>query len=92
MSDLPEEIMREALAVQTALAVQKPAAYEAKAEIIARALMAERERAARIASPSGPRPCDCERCYCGNPGDTEAVARWDTAHAIAAAILKEPKP
>lgn len=46
----------------------------------------ERERAARVVEPSGPRPCACERCDCGNRDDAESVARWDEAASNAAAI------
>lgn len=44
------------------------------------------EEAARVVAPSGDRPCDCDRCYCGNHGDMEAVAAWDEATANAKAI------
>ncbi|WP_028136143.1 hypothetical protein [Bradyrhizobium japonicum] len=44
------------------------------------------ERCAKIAEPSGPRPCDCERCDCHNQGDAEAVASWDAGMATANAI------
>jgi hypothetical protein len=30
----------------------------------------------------GPRPCDCERCDCGNVGDAQAVAAWDERAAL----------
>lgn len=44
------------------------------------------EECAKVAEPKGPRPCDCERCYCHNLGDAEAVARWDAEMATANAI------
>jgi hypothetical protein len=44
------------------------------------------EACAKIVEPKGPRPCDCERCYCGNHGDIEAVASWDADAANAKAI------
>jgi len=50
------------------------------------------ERAERIVRPSGPRPCDCERCSCGNSGDLAAVATWDSDTARAdeiRALMKE---
>ena len=31
----------------------------------------------------GPRPCDCERCDCGNVGDAKEVAAWDERAALA---------
>ena len=37
------------------------------------------ELAAKAIEPKRPRPCDCERCNCGNPGDTAAVSAWDDA-------------
>jgi hypothetical protein len=44
------------------------------------------EIAARLVEPKSPRPCDCERCYCGNRGDAESVAAWDADAANAKAI------
>lgn len=44
------------------------------------------EECARLIAPEGPRPCDCERCYCQNPGDAEAVAAWDAGAANAKKI------
>lgn len=44
------------------------------------------EECAKVAEPKGPRPCDCERCYCHNMGDAETVARWDAEMATANAI------
>jgi hypothetical protein len=44
------------------------------------------EECAKIAEPKGPRPCDCERCHCGNYGDAEAVAGWDSDMATAKQI------
>lgn len=46
----------------------------------------EREACARLVEPKTPRPCDCERCSCGNIGDAESVARWDEAAWAAKAI------
>ena len=52
------------------------------------------ERARELAKPHGPRPCDCELCYCDDPHDAAAVAVWDAQHYIDDAIraLKEPTP
>lgn len=40
----------------------------------------------------GPRPCDCERCDCGNVGDAQAVAAWDeraaSTHPLDAAAIR----
>ena len=47
---------------------------------------AERERCAKKIEPTGPRPCDCDSCDCGNKDDAERVAAWDEAMANAAAI------
>ena len=44
------------------------------------------EACAKIVEPKGPRPCDCERCYCHNIGDAEDVARWEADMANASAI------
>jgi len=44
------------------------------------------EACAKIVEPNGPRPCDCERCYCHNVGDAEDVARWEADTANAKAI------
>lgn len=46
------------------------------------------EEAARVAAPLTARPCDCERCDCGNAGDAKSVAAWDEATTLAAAIRK----
>jgi hypothetical protein len=53
-------------------------AHPTSAEII--------ERCAKVVEPKGPRPCDCDRCYCGNIGDAEAVAAWDSDNFNANAI------
>lgn len=29
-----------------------------------------------------PRPCDCERCTCGNIGDATDVAAWDAENRV----------
>jgi hypothetical protein len=50
------------------------------------------EEAAKLVRPKKPRPCDCERCYCGNHGDLEAVAVWDADKANADAILALTRP
>lgn len=42
----------------------------------------ERERCAKICEPKNPRPCDCERCDCGNATDARMVAEWDEAAAL----------
>lgn len=47
---------------------------------------AERERCVKKIEPTGPRPCDCDSCSCGNIGDAQTVAAWDEATANAAAI------
>lgn len=47
---------------------------------------AERERCAKAVEPKGSRPCDCQRCDCGNVGDAESVAAWDERTYAAAAI------
>lgn len=39
------------------------------------------ERAADWLAPNGPRPCDCERCDCGNVGDLAEAAAWDADNA-----------
>jgi hypothetical protein len=44
------------------------------------------EECAMVVEPTKPRPCDCERCYCGNHGDMEAVAAWDADASNAKAI------
>lgn len=41
------------------------------------------EACAKVAEPKSPRPCDCERCYCHNQGDADAVAAWDAEMAVA---------
>lgn len=42
--------------------------------------------AMEIVKPKDKRPCDCERCDCGNSGDAASVAYWDESNANAAAI------
>lgn len=44
------------------------------------------EECAKLCEPKSPRPCDCERCDCGNSTDARMVAEWDEAAARAAAI------
>lgn len=85
MSAIPEELIAEArkIAQHAASHIRNNADAEAVVNIVtasvARALMAERERAARIAfSFTG---------YAHRSGYAP-----DVAHAITAAILKEPKP
>lgn len=53
---IPDEIMRKARGIVSAIAIQKPNAYEAKAEIVALALMARDQRAAEIAQTEGVSP------------------------------------
>ena len=64
----------------------------AKAEGVLGMLFAE-HRAKSDATPTpapdatglvelGERPCDCERCDCGNVGDAQAVAAWDERAAL----------
>lgn len=43
--------------------------------------------AADLIMPKGSRPCDCQRCDCGNIGDAEEVRAWDEGMASATAIL-----
>lgn len=50
------------------------------------AVAAERERYAKLCEPTTPRPCDCERCDCGNSTDARMVAEWDEAAALAKRI------
>jgi hypothetical protein len=45
------------------------------------------EECAKVVEPKQPRPCDCERCDCGNHGDMAAVAAWDADAANARAIM-----
>ncbi|ACL58511.1 hypothetical protein [Methylobacterium nodulans] len=43
--------------------------------------------------PTGERPCDCERCDCGNVGDAAEVAEWDAqqrAYEAALSALSAP--
>ena len=44
------------------------------------------EQAAKLVSPHGNRPCDCEVCDCGKRDDAQRVAEWDQANRNAAAI------
>lgn len=44
------------------------------------------EEAAKLLDPKGPRPCGCDHCDCGNPGDHAYVCAWDEAKANATAI------
>lgn len=44
------------------------------------------EEAARLVGPITERPCDCERCYCGNIGSAQDVASWDAMAALAEQI------
>jgi hypothetical protein len=86
---LPERLAFHAYNVADAMLAVDTALRERIAELEAErdAIRAdERERCAKVAEPKGPRPCDCDRCYCGNPGDTEAVAVWDTEDFIARSI------
>ncbi len=46
----------------------------------------EREECAKVCEPKTSRPCDCERCECGNATDARMVAEWDEAARIATAI------
>ena len=59
--------------------------YYTKAHIDA-AVAAERERCAKLCEPKNPRPCDCDRCDCGNATDARMVAEWDEAAAMARRI------
>lgn len=47
------------------------------------------ERAANMFRPSEPRPCDCERCDCGNMGDHAAVVAWDTQAGVYQRLIAE---
>lgn len=40
------------------------------------------ERILQILAPKTERPCDCDRCYCQNQGDAEAVAEWDRQNSL----------
>lgn len=51
---------------------------------------AMRRQAMNIARPATARPCDCDRCYCGNVGDAEMVSQWDEASALATGIAALP--
>jgi len=44
------------------------------------------EECARLVEPKAVRPCDCERCNCGNIGSAEDVASWDSAAELAKQI------
>ena len=46
----------------------------------------EREACAKFVEPSTPRPCDCQRCDCGNADDAQRTAEWDAAKSLAASI------
>lgn len=41
----------------------------------------------RLLIPSGPRPCDCDRCDCGNVDDAQQVAAWDEQNGLASTVL-----
>ncbi len=49
-----------------------------------------REAAARCVEPTDRRPCDCDRCNCGNQDDAAAVAVWDYANEDAKRIRALP--
>jgi hypothetical protein len=53
---------------------------------VRKAVDAERERCAKLCEPTRPRPCNCERCDCGNATDARMVAEWDEAAAMARRI------
>lgn len=55
---------------------------------------AMRELAAKAVEPERPRPCDCEpwSCTCGNYGDAQSVAAWDSDAAAARIIRALPLP
>lgn len=63
-------------------------------EALAQAVAAAREEgrvvglgeAADWLAPSRARPCDCERCDCGNVGDLAEVAAWDAENDLSRAI------
>jgi len=67
-----------------------------KARIARAAIATVVEACADEIKPKGKRPCDCDRCYCGNPGSAAAVESWDTmkyaSDLIRALAPKEPKP
>lgn len=44
------------------------------------------EECAEVVEPKGPRPCDCDRCDCGNVIDRELVTAWDQQAESAFAI------
>ena len=56
------------------------------AELLDAAVAAKRERCAKACEPTWPRPCDCERCDCGNATDARMVAEWDAWTALARRI------
>jgi hypothetical protein len=60
--------------------------YECDEDTYRAGIAAGLERAAQVAGPLGKRPCDCERCDCGNVGNAQDVAAWDAELACAAAI------
>ncbi len=68
--------------------------FEERRDAITTALQAARregmEAALGIVRPKGERPCDCERCTCGNRDDAERVAAWDERAAMEAAIRALP--
>lgn len=46
------------------------------------------EECANLVAPKGPRPCDCERCFCDNVGSAQDVTSWDSAIELANQIRK----
>jgi hypothetical protein len=74
------------LEVESERASMWPATPEGLAKFAELVQAAERERCARLCEPTAPRPCDCERCDCGNATDARMVAEWDEAAAMAKRI------
>ena len=53
---------------------------------------AMREAAAKAVDPGCKRPCECDVCYCGNIGDAQSVAIWDSETENAKRIRSLPLP
>ena len=67
------EIYRFSLALAASATAPTPSPDQIRREAL--------REAAEVVRPRGERPCDCESCYCSNPGDAQAVADWDAASA-----------
>jgi len=77
-----------------AIAAREATLTEAVAAARAEGVREGLERALEVIGPTGHRPCDCDRCDCGNAGDLAEVAAWDAendlSRAIRALILTPP--